>query len=182
MKTILRALPLALLMITMTASAAVYKYVDKNGEVHYTDKPVPGARRLDLPQIQTYSPGELPPPSTVPEPGQGKAQAVYESVSLVRPQPKETFRSAERTVILSVRTQPALRLQDRFMFYLDGKPVLAEPTRSNTTVIKVMARGTHHASAAVIGPEGKSLARSAPVEFYMKPPVVGALNNAASRP
>ncbi len=158
-------------LMALSASAAIYKYVDKNGEVHYTDKPVSGAERMNLPQIQSYSPADLAPVEIPESSPPAKTAAAYRSISLDRPRPGETFRSAERTVTLSVRTDPALRPRDRIMFYVDGAPALQAPSRANALVVRIDARGTHHATAAVIGPDGKELARSQPVEFYMKPPV-----------
>lgn len=63
------------LSLSSQASAAVYRWVDKNGQVHYTDdlsKIPPGAQReeKDLPQLPSISPPSPRPPEAmnVPSP------------------------------------------------------------------------------------------------------------------
>lgn len=163
-----------LLLVAVAAPAAVYRYVDENGQIHFTDSPVPGADPMDLPEAQTYSPADLPPPPPLGDMGD---RFQYGSITIAQPQPEATFRSAERTVPVRVAVQPSLRESDRIMIYLDGEPALPAPSRSGRAVLKVTARGTHHVSAAVIDSSGEPIGRSESVEFYMKPPVVNALDN-----
>lgn len=62
-----RLLVLALLVMALPASAAMYKWVDQNGKVHYSDQPPPdGARQSGV--VNTPAPHTSTPPTTSPAP------------------------------------------------------------------------------------------------------------------
>ena len=45
----MRQLILSLLLVSPIAVGGVYKWVDENGEVHYSDKPVENAKQMRVP-------------------------------------------------------------------------------------------------------------------------------------
>ena len=64
-----RLAPLAALLIALPAHAEIYKYVDENGRVTYSNLPIKGGKKLDLPNLntvqgvkpsQTATPGDFP--------------------------------------------------------------------------------------------------------------------------
>src|SRR5688572_24922204 len=44
-------------------STTVYKWVDENGVTHYSDQPHPGATKLEVGAVQTYSAPAAPRPA-----------------------------------------------------------------------------------------------------------------------
>ena len=65
MKIRLPVLLLCCLAATAVLGDTLYKWVDSQGNVHYSDKPQPGAQKLTLPKATTYTAptaGELPAP------------------------------------------------------------------------------------------------------------------------
>jgi hypothetical protein len=51
------------LAVAVTAHADIYKYVDERGHVTYSNKPIKGGQKVDLPDISTLPAPKLPPPS-----------------------------------------------------------------------------------------------------------------------
>jgi type IV secretory pathway VirB10-like protein len=62
-----RLLTLALLMVALPAAAAMYKWVDKDGKVHYSDQPPPdGAKQSGV--VNAPMPSTSAPASAAPAP------------------------------------------------------------------------------------------------------------------
>ena len=49
-----------------TRAATIYKWVDENGVVHYSDQPHQNAQKVDVPAVQTYRPDSTYAPSGGP--------------------------------------------------------------------------------------------------------------------
>ena len=76
----------SLVCAVAAASTTVYKWVDENGVVHYSDQPHPNAQKLQIEGVQTYKPTELPfsggiPPAEVPP----TATSGYKGCSIQQP-------------------------------------------------------------------------------------------------
>ena len=76
----MRALALMLALIfALPAAAEVYRWVDENGVVHYTDKPpAPGAEPAKLPKLQKMPSGQLPQ-RIEPDPAKKEAEVAAEA-------------------------------------------------------------------------------------------------------
>ncbi|TCP10985.1 uncharacterized protein DUF4124 [Crenobacter luteus] len=64
----MKALPLVLAaLLSGTVQAAVYKHVDADGRVTYTNVPIRGSQRLELAPLSSYRPGGVAPsPAAAP--------------------------------------------------------------------------------------------------------------------
>lgn len=159
-----------------TAVAAIYTWTDANGVVHFSDKPVDGAKKIDVPPAPVYS-APSPPASAPVQPSQTAAgnhsasKASYTNILIVQPRAKETLWSGSGDVNVVVSVNPNLRGKDKVRFIVDGQPYGA-PTSSTQTQIQNLSRGTHQVSAQVIGPDGQTLVRSDSVTFYLHRPSV----------
>lgn len=177
---------LFVLLLTCTAlfaapaGAEIYKWVDNQGVVHYSDKPVDGAQPADLPQLQGADSTTLPDDSAAPAPDESSPGANGLSVTLQRPQPQETFRGTG-AVPLQAAVSPQLAVGQNLVYYLDGNPA-AQPTRNTSLQLSGLARGEHTASVAVVDDTGNSVAHSPSVTFYVKTPsAITPLNKSAPR-
>ncbi|MGD8378249.1 MAG: DUF4124 domain-containing protein [Gammaproteobacteria bacterium] len=163
----------ALLAIGLLSSvqAATYKWVDKDGNVHYSDTPHEGAKRVDLPKVQSYNPALSQPAASPPGNGTGQAnnaaQQGYREFTLTQPQPDDVIWADDQIINLSAALNPSLQPGDRVVFYYDGKPV-GEPGTSLSTTVGDAYRGTHTARAAVVGSDGSELISTATVTFTVK--------------
>jgi len=155
-----------LLIWTAGLSAAVYKSVDAQGNIVYTDEPTGNGKPLDLPPLST-----IPPPKYTPSQPSAKpidSGSGYTKISIVSPTQEETLRDNTGAVPVSAGLEPALNgvAGHRFQFYLDGQ-TQGEPTQSSRIVIANVDRGAHNVAVAVVDGEGKEVTRSSPVQFYL---------------
>ena len=58
-------LALAWPLVSSPARAEMYKYVDERGRVTYSNKPIKGGHKVELPELSTMPAPKLPPPKTV---------------------------------------------------------------------------------------------------------------------
>lgn len=160
---------LLILMLCVPAAAAedkVYRYVDANGVVHYTDKPPSkDAKPADLPKLQRFTPGSLPALSA-PE---TSTAPVRFQVSITSPAPEQTFRDHSQTLSVNAKVVPGLASGYSLIYYLNGEP---QPTSGGLSAqFGPIYRGSHTIVVALMGPNGKEVTRSAPVSVHVKPPI-----------
>jgi hypothetical protein len=106
-----------------TRSGEVYKWVDANGVIHYTDKPPKeNAQPARLPPLQTYREGTLPDLKKFDKAAGKPITNVGPQLQVVTPSSEEVFRGGERTVPVAVVVTPPLSGDQRLVYMLDDKP------------------------------------------------------------
>jgi hypothetical protein len=171
--------PILLLLIALPATAQVYRWVDKEGVVHYADKPqTPDAKPAELPKLQALTPREFiggtpQAASTQPAPAETTSAA---APIILTPAPNETIRDAELRVNISVGDVPPPG--QAYVYYVDGAAQNSAPSGATSWTATGIERGSHQASVAVVDGQGAETARSAPVTFFMKPPDINMVKRA----
>lgn len=162
-----RLLLLCLPLVAAVATATeVYKWVDEDGNVIYSDRPREGAQRLEAVEVQTVEPPPLPPARREPPP---VPQArPYETVAVTSPENDATFWDTAGNVSVSVQVSPPLQghFGHRLVVYLDGEPI-AEPGMRTSFELTNVDRGSHTLRAVVIDREGKEVAASPSSTFHL---------------
>lgn len=163
---------LLLMMLAAPASAEVYRYVDEQGVVHYTDKP-PGrdAKPATLPPLHTYPAGRPPEPDA-PSAPETPASAGKLQVRIDAPAPDQTFRDPSGSVSVSASVSPALPGGHGLIYYVDGSAATPEPVQTTGFTLSGLERGEHRIAVAVVDGDGREVARSATVSVHLKPPTV----------
>lgn len=175
--------PALVLGFALAASAAsagaaeVYRHVDADGVVHYSDQPpTKGAKPVVLPPIQVVVPvgrsaaGSSPATEAAGRPDLTAAAPL--SVSIMSPTPDETFRGDDRQLPVSVRMDRPLPDGYGLLYLLDGAPQNGEPTRALNYTLQGVERGEHTVVVAAVDDSGQEVVRTAPVTVHMKPPTV----------
>ena len=145
------------------ASAKIYRSVDKNGNVIFSDQPAEGAsaseevhlrppnavpmKRVKLPEAESQIEEDEPPEG-------------YRSLVITRPEPESTIRNQQEPVVVSVDLQPSLQGDDRLVLFDNGE---AQPGMALNTVI----RGTHTLVVKVLNSDDEVLISSEPVQVYI---------------
>lgn len=158
-------LVLGLLPLTVGA-AEIYRTVDENGNVVYTDRPTQGAKQVDLPELSTYESLPAPPLTTTPAPSTPADGAQAVRLSFVQPAEGETVFDNQGNLIVAVRIEPPLQPKQKLAVQIDDRePVRTlEPTYRFTDV----HRGTHTVNAWVEDEVGETVGERASVTFYMR--------------
>jgi len=170
----LPALALAALLASSLCSAEIYKYVDKDGNVVFTDKPGKDRKQMHLAPLPTIS---LPkgedteqsshpkPASSQKAPGPGYSKLVFTS-----PADNSAFWSGSGSFVISVEANPSLRKGDKFKVALDGR-VLGSNT-SGAFPVQHVSRGTHTASMSVVNADGQTVQSGPSITFTVHRPSV----------
>jgi hypothetical protein len=160
------------LTLSAAASAEVYRIVDEDGNVTFTDQPRPGAERLRVAPVPTYRAPKLPSPTGAEDTPVETVK--YQSVRIAQPEDDLAIRDNAGNVTVSVTTDPALVTAQghRIQLYLDGEKQ-GKPTTSTMFTFSNLDRGTHTLVAAVVDDKGKELARSQPSTFHLLRAAVG---------
>jgi Domain of unknown function (DUF4124) len=169
----MRTLLFTLLFIACTVAAAgtVYKWVDDDGVVHFSDQPHENAQKVELKAPQTYSaPRTTAPPVRTPAP---KSAPAYQSCAVSEPGNDQMYMNTS-TITASVTVQPAVRPGDMAVVTLDGQRVPGVPANGGAFTISPVDRGTHSIQMVVQDSSGKTVCSSAAVTFHVHQPSVQA--------
>jgi hypothetical protein len=165
---------LALSAHAQESKRELWTWKDANGVTHYSDRPVPGAKRVEVVH-QEPPPQPASAPATTgsaPKPAarSGAAAAVaYQSLEIWQPANGESYFGADTTVDVRMRSEPELAPGDRLLLYLDGKLVEGDPT-SLEYELSGLDRGVHSLAAVILDRQGNEKIRSEPRVFHIKQP------------
>lgn len=155
------------LTLSVSASADLYKWVDREGNTVFSDRPHPGAERIKKTEVQTYPAPKLPPLASPQAPAAVQFSG-YQTIQIASPAHDEAIRENAGNVTISASLSPALQtvLGHKLVFLLDGGKVSDGGTDTQITLPNV-ERGTHTARVAVVDAGGKEIASSAPSTFHL---------------
>ena len=160
---------LATLLIVVVFSGAafgeVYRSVDADGNVIYSDKPHAGAEKIEV-QKPTIIPSTRNQLKLRPEQS-SKQAASYTTIEIAAPANEQTLRNVQ-SVSVSGRLQPGLQTAfgHKVKFLFDGKPV-QEAGRSLNVTINQVERGAHSLQMLVVDRNGKTIASSPVSQFFL---------------
>jgi hypothetical protein len=166
-RTLLAVLPPLLALVAAPAHAQAYRWVDKNGTVHYSDQPVPGAERVDLPSAQSYKAPPAPPVrvTTTPATGAAGAASAKMTCAITSPVQDETFPN-DRSVTISYRGPEGYFAN----LYLNGARVDAQ-SAGTSLVVTPIARGSYQAAVVFSNTgSGAEVCRTPTVTFHVRQP------------
>ncbi|HEB81007.1 MAG TPA: DUF4124 domain-containing protein [Chromatiales bacterium] len=151
----------------LAVAATVYRWVEPDGTVVFSDQPHRGARKVIIPPANVYEPGKLPNP---PMPAASTTQdaVLYRILRISMPAPDATVRRNNGDVTVQMEVKPPLRTDrgQAIALVLDGKR-LAKRYRAPQAVLRNVDRGTHTLQAQIVNGAGKVLISSPSVTFHL---------------
>ncbi len=146
-------------------AATLYKVVNKDGSITYTDQPVEGAVPVDLSNVNSATmPALAKPAKTLKRDASAKQlKSIDYQLSFTTPRDEQTIRNNAGTVNVSATltpTSPGL-----YELLLDGVPVDTQPTANFT--LENINRGEHSLQMRFKNNSGKILASTSPIVFYL---------------
>jgi hypothetical protein len=161
---------LSALLVTTASGTPAWTWVDENGQVHFSDRPVPGARQVELTGAQGFgAPAARPVPAPTPtaaQPPPGTTQA-YRTVSIASPSEQQTLWNIGAVLTVQVALDPPLQAGHRVDLILDGQRRNLNTVSSQMTLSEVY-RGTHTLQAVVIDAAGAEVMRSPTRNFIVQ--------------
>ena len=178
---------LLMFLLAMTASpllAQVYKIVDEDGNVTYTDKPpADGSKPIELRPISVI---EAPVYATAPETDEKSAEGEagkemslrylrknYKDFAIIAPQSEEAVWHPEGPI--SVAWTVGYKLQEgmQVSVFVDGS--LQATTSDQIIPVSGLERGEHTVKAELKDAKNRLIASAEPVTFFIRRP--GLYNN-----
>jgi hypothetical protein len=157
------------LFIAHSTLAGVYKSVDEDGNVIFSDQPSPDAEKIKIKEVQTIkAPKVKSKKEALPAEGsakEGQKPVGYSTLAIIHPQNGTGIRANDGNITITTAVKPALDQEagHTLALYMDNQLVSSGP--GTTFSLKNVERGTHSFSVAVIDKDGKELTRSATISF-----------------
>ncbi len=165
----------SLISLSPQAHAAIYKWQDKNGDLHFSDVPRAGAKKIILPEPQSYS----APKIKVTEPVKNKltnSQIEYKNIEITYPTNSQTIKNNTGIIQVNIKIEPELAKNNLIQFSFDGM-ASGSPQTLHIHEITNVYRGTHTVSANIISENGKVISKASTITFYMQRPLVNQNNH-----
>jgi hypothetical protein len=152
---------------TGASAAPAWTWVDANGTVHFSDRPVPGARQIELASAQSFN-SQLPARAARAEPQAAATPAApYQSIEIASPAEQETLWNIGAVLTVRVSFDPPLQPGHSFDLVYDGQRRNLTATSPSVTLREVF-RGQHTLQAVVLDANGRELMRSPARTFYVQ--------------
>ena len=161
------------LLATASVLAQAYRWVDDDGVVHYSDRPVEGAEQVQLSEYSRNTGARLyrePPTRTAADEQPADDQPFrYENISISSPGPEETLWNIEGVLDVSLTLIPGLQTGHQVRAYFDGQQRMVSGTSFQ---IEDVFRGVHNIQVEVIDNTGRLMIRSETNRFYVQQNVI----------
>ncbi|MGE0624223.1 MAG: DUF4124 domain-containing protein [Pseudomonadales bacterium] len=164
-----------LMIAFATADAAggrIYKTVDEQGNVVFTDVPPPEEDTSS--QVVVENPNSFDPKEAIPEAEswvvetpEAAAEPVfsYEALSIASPQNDESVRENAGNITIIANVEPKLRPGHVMRLLIDGAP--AQEGHQTTFTLANVDRGTHVVTLEIADAGGRVIKRSEDSTFHM---------------
>ncbi len=180
---------LSTLLVTAASGAPAWTWVDTDGQVHFSDRPVPGARQVELSGAQGFgAPAARPAPTTAAgaqltrpaQPTPGTTPAPYRAINIASPAEQQTLWNIGTMLNVEIEIDPPLSEAHRVDLILDGRRRNLNVARLQVTLPDVF-RGTHTLQVVVIDSDGAEVMRSPTRNFVVQQNSIQNPNSPAAR-
>lgn len=173
MKILLKMTLLAVTLITFNAFAQMYKGVDGEGNIVYSDKPFADSKQFTPPAITVVDPLEVPAKEEeVVKEEEPSTETSYKSFSISAPKNDETIRNVPNLTV-SLKLTPALSVKEghNIWLFMDGKPLIKN-NKGLLLQIGRVDRGEHTLQADVRNKKGQVIKQTQSITVHVKHSVV----------
>jgi len=164
---------LFMLLNSTATQAEMYKWVDQDGNISYSDHPpYKGAKKLEAPALSSVPATDIPEkkPETVAETNGEDEKKItkYAYLRITSPENDATIRDNNGNFSISISIKPSLNTKagDYFSVLMDGK-VMHDKLSSTSVSMTNIDRGSHTVSVTVNSKDGKPIRKSSPVTVHV---------------
>tara|TARA_R110000782_G_scaffold13730_22_gene40360 strand:+ start:3209 stop:3790 length:582 start_codon:yes stop_codon:yes gene_type:complete len=156
---------ISLIFSSVAYAKTVYKTVDAEGNIVFSDVPSAGAEEIKIKEAQAINSPKVrsfkvSPPEDTP------VKFQYTRLAIISPENDSTIHGGEGNVNIAVVLEPKLTENDAMSLFMDGKEVLSG--RDSQFLLANVDRGTHSIYVVVKNEVDKVLKRSAKVTFHVR--------------
>ena len=162
----------AVILLASPVAAEVYRNVDAEGNVTFSDEPSEGSEAVQVKPVTTVT---LPKPQNVRETEKLREEvkregSVYESVTFAYPENNQAFHSGSGDIQFEVRSTPGLQTGHKYEVTLDGQPV--GQSASGSVTVRSVFRGTHNARVHIVDENGVQVKTGPEISFTVHRPAI----------
>jgi Domain of unknown function (DUF4124) len=182
-------IPLILAGLALSLAAAsqeIYRWVDKDGIVHYSDQPgASNAVLINVIEPNAYEGAAATPDASssgnnsASDADRSSTASPYRALSIVSPAPDQVFFGADAVVAVSADLQGTLQPDHQVVFFLNGN---REPAGGLSAEFPGLARGTYFLRASVLDQDGKPVISSEQITFHVRQPSINSPQSPQARP
>jgi len=149
-------------------TTTVYRWVDPQGVVHYSDQPHPNAQKLEVRGAQTFSAPPVPATSSATASQQTQPPATpYQGCAITQPTDQQMLMNVYQATAV-VQASPPLPSGDEVRLFVDGKQIQGS---GNSFTFPVF-RGQHSVQAVIEDTTGQIVCETSSVTFFVHQPSV----------
>ena len=150
----------------LTSHAQVYKHVDEDGNITFTDQPPPNATPVEInPTNTTPPPSRSAYPRPPPKPSDAVGSISY-TVTISSPANETIIPRGPGNFSVTASTTPGLDSTHTLQLLMDGTPRGAAQ-RGTSWALSNVFRGEHTLEVAVMDEKGKQVAKSAGIKVFV---------------
>lgn len=158
---------------TLYAEQTIYQWQSKSGEIHFSDRPHEGAKKLIINDINTYKEPIEKSTSLLPLP---PLKNIYTQCEIISPINNSTIRNSTGTLQALLEITPELRNKHLIQYLLDGIK-LQSPTIKKSLELFNVNRGEHTLSAQIVDEFNRLIMSTPSITFFMHRPFTKVTNN-----
>jgi hypothetical protein len=158
-----------LVLLSLPLHAQVYRWIDSQGVVHFSDTPHVGADQYHAPKAQSFTSPTVP---SKKQSMQSKPDVhLYKNVIISEPLNESTLRNNQGSFLVAVELSPALFSGDNLQLLIDGTPY-GTPQTEVVFEVDGIHRGAHTLQIQVVNSKGTVLKTSEKITIFMHRPIV----------
>jgi hypothetical protein len=164
-------LGIGLLAAFAVQAAVVYKWVDADGVVHFSDQPSPGAEKIYTSSSSASTAASAPGSAAGSRQASKSAAAsglAFSDFSIVSPANDQTF-FGDDVIAVHLNLAPGLKPNQSITWHLNGKQ-LEFPPDATSFPLPHLDRGAYTLAATVTDQETSESQASNTVTFYVRQP------------
>ncbi len=163
MKKLLIILLLMALPAVAVADKQIWRWVDDEGTVHFSDEYREGAEEVErrpLPTMDASPPAQRQRQAEQPR----EQRQLYESLRIVTPEADDVILANDGRIPVVVELGDTLRPGHRMVILLDGEEV----ARGASATLTDVRRGSYSLQAVIQDQQGRELAASESIPFHVR--------------
>jgi uncharacterized protein DUF4124 len=162
-------LALGLLIAFSVQAAVIYKWVDADGVVHYSDQASPGAEKIVTAGASSTASGRNTASAAPRAPQEGEQSGInYVEFSISSPAPDQSF-FGEDVVPVRLNLIPSLRPNQAITWQLNGQQ-LDSPPEALSFALPRLDRGSYTLTATITDQQTGETQKSSGVTFFVRQP------------
>jgi hypothetical protein len=149
-----------------TTRREVWQWRDENGVTHFSDQPVPGARKIVLSGANPTAAPQSSAAAAAVTRRPPRPAVRYSNLEIWQPANDEAFFGTDAEVNVRLRSDPSVAEGDRLVTYLDGRLLEGENLLEHR--LTGLSRGSHTLASVIVDAQGAERIRSEPVVFHIR--------------